>query len=151
MKITKETDHAVNCVLYLAVRRFDFVSVSEIAEGYKIPKAFLSKIFQKLVKADLVHSRQGKKGGFRLSKKPRDISLLDVYIAIHGELAINVCLSQDGSCDRSPFCGIKSVWNEINQIIKERLKKINFADLAQKEIDRLYGRVQKQVITQIGE
>ena len=45
MKITKETDYAIICVLYLAVRRFDYVTVAEIADSYNIPKAFLSKIF----------------------------------------------------------------------------------------------------------
>lgn len=141
MKITKETDYAIICVLYLAVRRFDYVTVAEIADSYNIPKAFLSKIFQKLTKADLIYSRQGKKGGFKLTGQPKNISLMDIYNAIHGSLAINVCLDQKDVCERMAFCGIKSIWNEINQVIIDRLKGTTFADLAQKEIERLYNQV----------
>ncbi|MBT4286302.1 MAG: Rrf2 family transcriptional regulator [Deltaproteobacteria bacterium] len=146
MKITKETDYAIICVLYLAVRRFDYVTVAEIADSYNIPKAFLSKIFQKLSKANLIFSRQGKKGGFKLTGQPIDITLMDIYNAIHGCLAINICVNQKGACERMTFCGIKPIWNEINQIIIDRLKATNFADLAQKEIERLYHQAKKNNI-----
>jgi Rrf2 family protein len=144
MKITKETDYAIICVLYLSVRRFDYVTVAEIADSYNIPKAFLSKIFQKLTKANLIFSRQGKKGGFKLTGQPKDITLLDIYNAIHGCMAINICVSSNDVCERTAFCGIKTIWNEINQIIIDRLKATNFADLAQKEIERLYSHAKKR-------
>ena len=88
MQITREGDYGIRSVLYLARQPFKKISfVTEIAEENKIPRSFLAKILQKMVKAKIVRSYRGVKGGFSLSKPAREISILDVLEAIEGKLA----------------------------------------------------------------
>jgi len=68
MQIKRETDYAIRCVYYLAGTEQDVVMMDEIAAEMEIPKSFAAKILQKLVRAGIVSSFQGIKGGFRLAR-----------------------------------------------------------------------------------
>ncbi len=46
---------------------------------------YFQKLLRKLVSADLITSVPGVKGGFKLKKKPEDIRIFDIYIAIEGQ------------------------------------------------------------------
>lgn len=128
--ITRKTDYAVRCVLYLAESQKEVVMVSEIAKEMKIPKSFLSKIMQKLAKAGIVKSLRGAKGGFRLAKKPTEISLLDVVETMEGSVAMNICAIDQKKCSLSSKCSVHPVWVEARENLETRLRKWNFAKLS---------------------
>jgi len=129
MLVTRETDYAVRCTLYLAKDKDRFASVTEIAKAMHIPKTFLAKILQRLVRNGIVESIRGMKGGFRLAKKPAEISLLDIMEAIQGCAVINVCAIDDKLCKMSSTCAVHPIWVEIRREVEGRLK--------QETIDRL--------------
>lgn len=135
MQVTREGDYAIRSVLYLARQPFLKVSfVTEIAEDYKIPRSFLAKILQKLVKAKIVKSYRGVKGGFSLMRPARDISVLDVLEAIEGKLALNLCVGDKKKCSFSRHCPAHYVWLKVQANVIETLKKENFEDLARQKI-----------------
>jgi len=129
MRITRETDYAIRCILYLSEMPDKVAIAGEIAEAMKIPKSFLAKILQKLTKADLVKSFRGVKGGVRLAKKPEEISLLDVIETIEGDVGMNVCAVNEGACDQSKECSVHPVWIEIRKAVENILKRYNFENL----------------------
>jgi Rrf2 family transcriptional regulator, iron-sulfur cluster assembly transcription factor len=135
MQVTREGDYGIRSVLYLARQPFNKVSfANEISEEYKIPRSFLAKILQKLVKAKIVRSYRGVKGGFSLAKQARDITPLDVLSAIEGKLAINICLVDKKKCNFSKHCPTFYLWANVQSKIVETLKKTNFEDLAKQKV-----------------
>ena len=131
MRITREGDYGIRSVLYLSRQPYKKVSfVNEISDDYKIHRSFLAKILQKLVKAKIVRSYRGVKGGFSLARQAKDITVLDVLEAIEGKLAMNLCLSDKKKCDFSRNCPIHSVWANVQSKVVEVLKKSNFEDLS---------------------
>ncbi len=131
MQITREGDYGIRSVLYLARQPFKKISfVNEISEEYKIPRSFLAKILQKLVKAKVVRSYRGVKGGFSLAKQARDISVLNVLEAIEGKLALNICLPDKKLCNFSRHCPVSAVWATAQSKVVEVLNKSNFEDMA---------------------
>jgi Rrf2 family protein len=54
------------------------VQVKDVADREGIPIRFLEQILQDLKRGDLVRSKRGPKGGYRLSKAPSEISLRDI-------------------------------------------------------------------------
>jgi Rrf2 family protein len=60
------------------------VSSARLAEFYKLPAAYLNKQLQALVRAGILNSVSGPRGGFQLGRRPDRISVLDVYLAIEG-------------------------------------------------------------------
>ncbi len=128
MQITRETDYAIRCVYYLSCKNGEVTMVEEIAKNVHSPRSFLAKILQKLAKADIVKSYRGVKGGFALSRKPKDINLLDVIEAIQGPVVMNVCALDKKLCRLSKTCAIHPVWIDIRKQVEGLLKKKSFAD-----------------------
>lgn len=60
------------------------VPAAALAAYFKLPPAYLNKQLQALVRAGIVSSVPGPRGGFQLARAPRDISVLDVVVAIEG-------------------------------------------------------------------
>lgn len=131
MLVTRETDYAVRCILYLAQANDQVMNVTEVSRKMHIPKTFLAKIFQRLAKADLVESVRGMNGGFRLAKKPSAISLLDIMEAIQGASCINVCAVNSKKCKRSSFCTVHPFWVDLRQEVNKRLQEQTIDKLAQ--------------------
>ena len=130
MLVTRETDYAIRCVLYLA-RDFDQVSsVGEIAQRMSIPKSFLAKILQRLVREGIVESIRGMKGGFRLLRQPDEITLLEVFTAMQGVAPVNTCAIDKRRCRMSPSCAVHSIWAEIRSDVERRLSSQKISSLA---------------------
>lgn len=129
MQITRETDYAMRCVLYLSGQQDKVVMVDEISREMATPKSFLAKILQKLVKAEIVKSFRGVKGGFQLNRAPKHINLLEVIEAIEGVVALNACAVDSSVCGLSGTCGVHTVWVTLRGQFNELLKKHNFADI----------------------
>lgn len=131
MLVTRQTDYAVRCVLYLARERDQIASVGEIAEQMQIPKSFLAKILQRLVREGIVESIRGMKGGFRLLKQASEITLLDVFIAIQGVAPVNSCAIDKRRCRMSSGCSVHPVWTELRKEVERRLGMQTLSSLAQ--------------------
>ncbi|MFA1542463.1 RrF2 family transcriptional regulator [Actinomadura monticuli] len=60
------------------------VPAARMAAFYELPPAYLNKQLQALARAGILTSTPGPRGGFRLARRPEDISLMDVVAAIEG-------------------------------------------------------------------
>ena len=129
MLVTRETDYAVRCALYLAKAKDEVANVAEISQAMHIPKTFLAKILQRLVRGGIVESIRGAKGGYRLLKVPADISLLDVFIAMQGTAPVNSCAIDKRYCHMSSKCSVHPVWMEIRKEVEKRLQRVTFENL----------------------
>jgi Rrf2 family protein len=123
MLITRETDYAVRCVLYLARKPEQRTIVDEIAQCMHIPKHYLAKILQRLVREGIVESVRGIKGGYRLLKPSKEISLMDILGTIQGAVPVNVCALDKRRCQLSSTCSVHPIWVEIRKDIETRLKR----------------------------
>jgi Rrf2 family protein len=131
MQITRETDYAIRCVLYLVENPGKIIMVDSIAKDKEIPKSFLAKILQKLTKADIVKSFRGVKGGFRLLRNPDRITLLNVVEAIEGPIAMNSCVLDKSICSLSDSCSVHPVWVDVREKLEDWLGQYTFADLSE--------------------
>lgn len=129
MQITRQTDYAIRCVLYLSREKNRVVMVEEITREMSIPRSFLAKILQKLTKAGILKSFRGVKGGFQLAKKTGQISLLDVIEAIQGPTAMNTCAVDKTSCKFISYCTVHPVWVELRKKVEQHLRKVTFQKL----------------------
>lgn len=129
MLVTRETDYAVRTVLYLARNSGKRVSVTEIAQAMQIPKTFLAKLLQRLVKHHVLISARGVNGGFQLARKPSEITLLDIMEVMQGPAGINVCAIDSGRCSLSNTCTVHPVWVEIRKEVEKKLTKVTIAKL----------------------
>jgi Rrf2 family protein len=80
--ISQTAEYALRAMVYLADQKSEPHTTAQIAEAAGIPAGYLAKVMQSLGRAKLVHSQRGLKGGFVLTRDPKEISLLDVVNAV---------------------------------------------------------------------
>lgn len=83
MKLTRSVSYAVGILLQVAAESAEFpVTAARIARGCRFPPRFLYRILRRLVDAELLGGTSGPGGGYRLSREPKSITLLDIVSAV---------------------------------------------------------------------
>ncbi|MEU2246651.1 Rrf2 family transcriptional regulator [Streptomyces sp. NPDC019224] len=92
MRMSRGVEWAVHTLLNLAwLGSGEPVPVATLAAGHDLPRAYLNKQLQQLVKAGLLESLPGTRGGFLLARPAESITLLEVVDAIEGESTLFRC------------------------------------------------------------
>jgi Rrf2 family protein len=130
LKLTKKADYGLMAMKHLAEHADGgSCSAKDIADSYAIPVEALAKILQRLVKAGLLQSQHGTKGGYTLARNPRAITAFEVIRAIDGPLFITSCITVRGECDQSERCTIREPLRRVNDSIEEVLRRITISDM----------------------
>lgn len=82
----------------VVARHNEPTSTAQIATELRASEAHLSKVLQQLVRVGLLTSKRGPSGGYALARPPTEISLLDVYEALEGQLRQDRCLFAEPVC-----------------------------------------------------
>ena len=84
MRLSRSTDYALKAVAFIKKNEGAGIVLSaSISAEYDIPLEYLLKILQQLVRAGLLLSKRGPRGGFSLAKKK--ITILEVIEGIEGK------------------------------------------------------------------
>jgi Rrf2 family protein len=130
MQIPRRVDYGLRAIIYLSTQDPEkCCSIAEIAREQNVPKKFLEKIIQDLMRRGLIRSKRGSCGGYTLARMPDQISFYDVIEALEGPIAVNVCMNEELSCDQLPRCAMVGVWSEIQQKVTEVFTRTTLADL----------------------
>ena len=131
LRLSKKADYALIAVRHLAIRPDDAAaSAREMSEAYAIPLELLAKILQRLVRARLLASVQGTRGGYRLARPAANISVADVIQAVDGPVTVTACSPDDHACGQYTTCSIRDpLWKIKNRIV-ETLTTVSVAELA---------------------
>lgn len=124
MQITRAEEYAVIGLLYLAKQPPGrTVMIDEICEAEQVPKSFLAKIFQSLVKGGFVVSHRGAGGGFSLARPSNEINLLQIFQCVVGDFAIQKCVGDEPECvvshERLTNCILCAVFSEAQNRVNE--------------------------------
>jgi Rrf2 family protein len=131
LRLSKKSDYALMAVKHLATRADGgAASAREISEAYAIPLELLAKVLQRLVRARLLVSVQGTRGGYRLGKPAAQISVADVIQAVDGPVTVTACSPDDHACGQYTTCSIRDPLWKIKNRILETLTTVSVAELA---------------------
>jgi len=130
MQISRRVDYGLRAVIYLSRQDPErCCSITEISKEQNVPKKFLEKIIQDLMRRGLIKSKRGSCGGYMLARVPDKISFYEVIEALDGPIAVNACMIDEISCDQLPRCTMVGVWIEIQQKVTEVFTRTTLADL----------------------
>jgi Rrf2 family transcriptional regulator, nitric oxide-sensitive transcriptional repressor len=89
--LSQTVEYACRAMASLAYRPEALVPTPELAEITKVPSNYLAKVLQTLAGADLIVGRRGVGGGYRLARRPEEITLLEVINAVSPVERIRTC------------------------------------------------------------
>ena len=137
MKLSVRGEYALRALLVLGLS-YDqpVVRIQTISEQQNIPKRFLEQILNDLKSAGVVQSRRGVAGGYRLARRPEEISLAVIIRHIEGALAPVSCVSEKFyekcSCPDESRCAIRSVMKEVREAVVRIAERLTIADLCER-------------------
>jgi len=129
LRVTKLTDYATVVLAVLAARPGDVLSAAELAETAGLEPPTVSKLLKPLAQAGLVTSQRGVHGGYRLSRDPADVSLIEIVEAMEGPLAMTECSQHDSRCGIAHQCGVRANWRLINDVVADALRGVTLAQM----------------------
>jgi Rrf2 family protein len=131
LRLSKKADYALMAVRHLALKAGPAsASAREIAEQYDIPIELMAKVLQRLVRAGLLSSTQGTRGGYTLSRPSAAISVADVIQAIDGPFTVTACSSEKNDCEQYSKCSIRDPLWQIRERIAVTLGTVSIAEMA---------------------
>ena len=135
LRLSKKADYALMAVKHLALTRVaPSASAREIAEQYDIPIELMAKVLQRLVRAGLLQSTQGTRGGYTLSRSAASISVADVIQAIDGPMTVTACSTENNDCDQFDKCSIRDPLWQIRERIVAALGTVTIAEMASEQV-----------------
>lgn len=130
IKISEASSIALHAMVILASHIDSLIPVRELAETLGFSEAHLAKVLQRLAKHGIVKSVRGPGGGFRLGKPADQISLLDVYETIDGQMGSSDCLYEDRICNNR-VCIMGNLLGSVSEEIREHFAGKKLSELAQ--------------------
>ncbi len=125
MRFSTRTEYGLRAMVQLAKNYGKtLISLAFIAKKENISQAYLERLIAKLKANNLVKSNKGVKGGYQLTKKSQQISLLEIVQTLEGSGVFFSCLLANSKmvCSRKS-CLTKKVWlkvqNEVFKVLKE--------------------------------
>lgn len=119
MNISTKTRYGFRLMIYLGMNEAsnESIQLGEIAEKEDISLKYLEKIVQMLKRGGWVTVKRGPKGGYRLSKESRNITLLDIYETLEGSCAVIDCIDAEG-CTHMDRCSTADIWGGLTKVIR---------------------------------
>lgn len=143
MQLSNQVEWAIHCVVMLGCLP-DELSIPGLvmAEFHGVPKEYLGKALRKLSAAGIITGGVGPKGGYRLAKTAKNITLLEIVEAVEGKERAFQCTEIR---QRAPAAGLVKKFTPICTIAaamyeaEEAWKKV----LRSHTIAMVIGKVEK--------
>lgn len=135
--ISKTEVHALTALAALArLPNGGYMGAAEIAGIIGAPPNYLGKLLKALGDEGLVESQKGKGGGFRLTRTPSSISLLEVMEPVGRVSRMSGCFLGRPRCSESEPCAVHDRWIKARSAYFEFLAGMTVADLAKEVLPR---------------
>ena len=137
MKLPTSTEWVLHCAASLAqLRPGDTASAAQLAAYYDLPAPYLAKQLQALTRAGILAATTGPRGGFRLARAPKDVTMLQIVEAVDGAAAPYECreIRQQGRGGLSPeecqtMCPLARTMAEAHTAWRASLAAVSLADI----------------------
>lgn len=139
MQLSTKGRYAVRAMFDLSFySKGEPVPLSRISEREEISLHYLEQLFNKLRKGGVVESVRGPSGGFKLAKKPADITVEEIIRIVEGEIVPVNCTEsgqKNKMCHRADKCITFVLWKRLGKTIRDYLSSITLQDLVDEAKD----------------
>ncbi len=133
LTLTRRGDYVLRSAICLAAA-WDGIGgyrkIREVSEAMELPRSYTPQLLGTLARAGLAEAKAGRVGGYRLSRPPERISVLEVIEAAEGHLLSERCPLRGGPCHWDDVCALHPTWVEASEAIRSTLAKTSLAEVA---------------------
>ncbi len=125
--LPKTAEYALRTTVWLGRDPDRTASADHLAERTKVPRRYLHKVLQDLVRAKLVRSQSGPGGGYALAHAPEKITILDVVNAVAPLERIRHCPL--GLTSHRQLCPLHAELDGVYAATEAALSRVTIAQL----------------------
>lgn len=125
--LSKTAEYALRVTVWLAQSPQEPSSADHLAEATRVPRRYLHKVVQDLVRAGLVRSQPGPGGGYALARTPNEITILDVVNAVAPLERIRHCPL--GLPSHTKLCPLHKELDRVYAHAEQALARVTLAKL----------------------
>lgn len=129
--ISSTATYALRAAAYLANQPDRYVNRAEISEATAVPHEYLLKVLNQLDAAEIVTSRRGPGGGYRLRRPASEITSLEVVLAVDSIPRITECPL--GIKDHRQLCPLDQLLDNAASQLEAALAQTKLSDLLPKK------------------
>ena len=136
MDISRKTDYALRMLAALVGQEDGVVSVRVAADDNDVPYSFARSIQHDLVRAGLVDSVRGSRGGMRMAVDSAKVTLLQVVEAIQGPIDLSSCNTvgpDGGPCQRMSDCPFNPIWCGARKLLVDYFSSVTLEQVVKHE------------------
>jgi Rrf2 family transcriptional regulator, iron-sulfur cluster assembly transcription factor len=127
LSLSQTSGYAIKALACLSEPDCQSRSITEIAGRTRVPRPYLAKIVNALVRSGLVTARRGIGGGVSLARRPEEITLLQIVEAVEGKNWLGDCLLSLDECSDQSTCPTHDFWQRIRGEITHQLGTTSLA------------------------
>uniref|UniRef100_UPI00135C4C3E RrF2 family transcriptional regulator n=1 Tax=Geminicoccus flavidas TaxID=2506407 RepID=UPI00135C4C3E len=139
LKPSKKLSLALEAVTDIAFHGgSDPVQSQDIARRLNLPRRYLEQVMQQLVRAGLLKGVRGPRGGYRLARERRRISVGEIVRVVQGETDLNGPMPGGGATAEEQVAGsplgaqvITPFFDRTERELMQRLDGVSIEDLCQ--------------------
>lgn len=141
MMISTRGRYALRVLIDLAENKEQgYIPMKEIAKRQGISLKYLERIVPVLSKNGFIEGIQGKGGGYRLLKQPKDCNIGEILRLTEGDLAPVACLQCDANpCEREYMCRTYPMWVEFYRLVNDYFNHKTLEDIIQMDLSDHYS------------
>ena len=133
MRLTTKGRFAVTAMIDLAMRQHQGpVTLAGISQRQEISLSYLEQLFGKLRRHEIVESVRGPGGGYNLVRRPEDITVADIIIAVDEPLDATQCGGKQ-NCHDDHQCMTHELWASLNRHMVDFLDSVTLHDLVEEQ------------------
>ena len=130
MRLTLYTDYSLRVLLYLAYKKDEMVTITELADFYKVSRNHLVKVVHNLGIRGYIQTTRGKKGGLKLAHPASEIVIGDVVRKMEPDFDLLECFNvATDQCVITRSCVLKSVLIQARDDFVSTLDRYTVADV----------------------
>jgi Rrf2 family protein len=130
LALTRRGDYAVRAALCLAKRSDGrYLKIREVVASMGLPPSYTPQVLKLLAEAGIAEARAGRDGGYRLTRAPAAVSLLEVVEAADGPFRLERCILRGGPCHWEQACAVHAAWSAAVLACRASLAGTTLADL----------------------
>ncbi len=145
LNLTKKTGYGLIAMTHLAsLSDGELACARKIAEQFNLPTSLMMNVLKQLSAAGFVESVRGARGGYRLAKRPEDISLADLVEALEGPVRLAECLAglldnEHEICQLMDRCPIADPVHRVQRKLSEFLRDLTLDELTERPAAKAAG------------
>lgn len=133
MRISAKGEYAIKAMVDLALHdREELQPIQDIAARQAIPQRYLEQVLLQLKRSGFLYARRGSAGGYRLSRRPEEITVGALLRAVEGPPA-----GPDARRGRDDDgAGLHELWQEVAEAVASVVERTTLDDLRRRALDR---------------